>query len=110
MKARATIDTVSAAERQPWAVTIQPSSGRNTSWPVALLAVSIPVTSPRRSTNQRLAITAASVTPIAPVARPLATPQSRSSCHGASICVVRVELIAIVARAITITRRMPKRS
>ena len=110
MNASATIDTVSAAERQPCAVTIQPSSGRNTSWPVALLAVSIPVTIPRRSTNQRLAITAASVTPIAPVARPFATPQSRSSCHGASICVVSVELIAIVARAITITRRIPKRS
>ena len=85
-----------AAERHPCDVTIQPSSGRNTSCPVALLAVSIPVTIPRRSTNQRLAITAARVTPMAPVARPFATPQSRSSCHGASICVVSVELTAIV--------------
>ena len=50
------------------------------------------------------------MTPIAPVASPFATPQSTSSCHGACICVVSVELIAIVPSAITITRRMPKRS
>ena len=108
--ASATIETVSAADRHPCDVTIQPSSGRKTSCPVALLAVSIPVTTPRRSTNQRFAMTAASVTPIAPVASPLATPQSRSSCHGLLICVVSVELIAIVPSAITITRRMPNRS
>ena len=89
-------DGQSPPSASPATVTIQPSSGRKTSWPVALLAVSIPVTSPRRSTNQRFAITAASVTPIAPVARPFATPQSRSSCQGDPICVVSVELVAIV--------------
>ena len=110
MNASATSETVIAAVRQPCAVTIQPRNGRKTSCPVALLAVSSPVTSPRRLTNQRFAITAASVTPIAPVASPFATPQRRSSCQGAAICVVRVELTAIVASAITITRRIPKRS
>ena len=109
MIASATTDTVIIAVRHPCAATIQPSSGRKTSWPLALLAVSIPTTTPRRQTNQRFAITAASVTPIAPVARPFAAPRSMSSCHAASIRVVRSELTAIVPSAITITRRMPNR-
>ena len=66
------------------AATIQASSGRKISWPVAFDAVRTPVTSPRRATNQRLATSAASGTAIAPVASPMTTPQSRSSCHGAS--------------------------
>ena len=35
---------------------------------------------------------------MAPVASPFATPQSRSSCQGASICVVSVELAAITSK------------
>ena len=39
------------------------STGRKTSWPVALAAVSTPVTRPRRATNQRLATVAARTWP-----------------------------------------------
>jgi hypothetical protein len=53
---------------------------------------------------------AASGTDTAPVALPTTTPQSRSSCHGAVITVVSDAPLAIVASAISITRRTPKRS
>src|SRR5207253_1279425 len=58
-------------------------SGRKTSCPAALLAVMIPVTSPRRRTNQRVPTIAASGTDTAPVALPITSPHSTSSCHGA---------------------------
>ena len=68
------------------------------------------MTRPRRLENQRLATVAASGTPTAPVAPPTTIPQSRSSCQGAFITVVSEEPAAIVASAISITRRTPKRS
>ncbi len=88
----------------------QARSGRKTSWPEALLAVRTPVTRPRLSTNQRLAMIAASGTDTAPVARPLTTPQSRKSCHGSVIPVVRSDETAMTASAAPTTRRIPRRS
>jgi len=68
------------------------------------------VTKPRRLSNQRFAIVAASGTDTAPVAPPTTTPHNRSSCHGAFITVVSDAPVAIVTSAISITRRTPKRS
>ena len=67
----------------------------------------MPVTRPRRRTNQRFAISAASGTEIAPVAMPLTTPQSRTSCHGALMKTVRREPIDDRERAPIITRFSP---
>jgi len=68
------------------------------------------VTRPRRSTNQRFAMIAASGTDTAPVASPLTTPQSRKSCHGSVIPIVRSDEAAMTASAPPTTRRIPSRS
>src|SRR5262249_49768308 len=75
--------TASEEYRQRRPTASEASPGRNTSCPAAPAAVSIPVTSPRRATNHRLATVVASTPAIAPVPVPTTTPQSRSSCHGA---------------------------
>ena len=67
----------------------------------------MPVTRPRRRTNHRFAISAASGTEIAPVAIPLTTPQSSTSCHGALMKTVRLEPIDTASRAPIITRFSP---
>lgn len=72
---RADIETVMAAGRQPWFATSQESSGRKTSCPEAPAAVRIPVTRPRRATNQRSVTVAAKARAIEPVPRPTRTPQ-----------------------------------
>ncbi len=54
---------------------IQAHSGRKTSWPEAPAAVRIPVTSPRRATNQRLVTVAENAIAIEPVPSPTSTPQ-----------------------------------
>ena len=51
------------------------------SWPVALPAVSTPVTSPRLRTNQRPATVATKASAIDPVPSPTSTPQSSTSCQ-----------------------------
>jgi hypothetical protein len=106
----ATIATVNDAYRQPQCVTIVARIGRKISCPVALDAVSTPVTSPRRSTNQRFAMIAASGTDTAPVANPLTTPQRMSSCHGAVIRTVRLEPAETQSNAPIVIRRSPNRS
>ena len=57
------------------------SSGRNTSCPVATLAVRMPTTRPRRAENQRAAIVAPSTSAVMPVPRPITTPHSSISCQ-----------------------------
>ena len=57
------------------------SSGRKTNWPEALPAVSNPTTSPRRCTNQRLAMAVARPTIPAPDPSPTSTPQVRYNCQ-----------------------------
>ena len=56
-------------------------TGRKISWPVALAAVRMPITRPRRATNQRLAMVAAKTRAIEPVPRPISTPQVSTSCQ-----------------------------
>ena len=85
-------------------------SGRNTSWPVAELAASMPMTRPRRCTNQRVATVAASTMAVSPVPTPTTMPQSKMSCH---TCVIASDAMQAGRRsatsAQTMTRRTPKR-
>ncbi len=67
--------TVTEAGRQPCSSTIQAQSGRKTSCPEAPAAVRMPVTRPRRATNQRLVTVAANAIAIDPVPRPTNRPQ-----------------------------------
>ena len=106
----ATPATTSTATRQPRTTTSDASSGRNSSCPVAPLAVSRPITRPRRWTNQRLATIAPSAKAVEPVPNPTIRPQSRSSCQEACIAVVRLMAVATISSAATMTRRIPKRS
>ena len=106
----ATTATQIDAAFQPYCRTSNASAGRKTSWPVAFAAVMIPVTSPRRRTNQRCATIAANGTDTAPVALPITTPHSSCSCHGCEILVVASDAIATIASAAITTRRIPKRS
>ena len=57
------------------------SSGRNTNWPVATLAVRMPTTRPRRASNQRAATVALSTSAVMPVPMPTTTPHSRINCQ-----------------------------
>src|SRR5579883_1693093 len=70
-------------QRQPKWVATAASSGRKTSWPVAVLAAKSPMTNPRLLTNQRLAIVALSTCAMQPVPIPTNRPQVRISCQGA---------------------------
>ena len=78
----------SPAPRQrqhPASRTVRPArarSGRNTSWPAALAAVSSPIARPLLATNQRFATAAAMPTAPAPEPMPTITPQVRNNCHG----------------------------
>jgi len=74
--------TIHGAARQlPWLVTALASSGRKTSWPVAVLAVSRPVTSPRFSVNHRFATAAPSTVAAMPEPAPTTTPHSTTNCQ-----------------------------
>src|SRR2546423_1414933 len=102
--------TVREAQRQPWLTASVASTGRKTSWPVAPAAVRIPMTSPRRATNQRFATVAASTPAIEPVPVPTTNPQSKSSCQGCRMAGVKPTPTAIRRRAMSRTRRTPKRA
>src|SRR5437868_7010664 len=106
----AAIQVAQEAARQFQLVANVANTGKKINWPVALLAVSIPNTNPRRFTNQRFVMVALNTVAVAPVAEPIARPQKRSSCQGSVIKVVRAVAEAVILKAISITRRNPKRS
>jgi hypothetical protein len=83
------------------------SIGRNTSWPVAFAADSIPSTRPRRASNQRLATMAASTIDVTPVPVPTSTPHNSVNCHEVFIPVVSVTAVPSSAMAASTTRRSP---
>ena len=85
----------------------QAITGRKMSWPVALPAVSTPITSPRRWTNQRLAMVAANTSAIEPVPSPMKKPQKSTSCQPAVMKTVRPLPAATSTSANAVTRRMP---
>ncbi len=83
------------------------SSGRKASCPVATLAVSMPITRPRRATNQRVAMVAPSTSAVMPVPIPITTPHSRMSCQ---TCVIASEVTrpeTTISCAANVTLRRP---
>ncbi len=98
------------AERQPQCSIIQAATGRKASWPVAELAVSMPTTSPRRATNQRLATTAPSTSAVMPVPRPSIRLHSTNSCHSCEAIVTSAMPRPTSASPVQITARRPQRS
>ena len=105
--ASAPMAIVTPTHRQPTPSARRDSSGRKTSCPLAVAAVSAPVTRPRRATNQRLATVEANTVAMQPEPTPTTTPQSRNSCHGSVICVVPRAPSEMIVRAMTVTRRRP---
>lgn len=101
--------TTSTTGRQPWRCAIAASIGRNTSWPVAVLAVRIPITRPRRAWNQRVTKVADSVSATTPVEQPTISPQITTICQ---LCVIIDDSATpalIVTSAVRIVGRSPKR-
>ena len=94
-------------QRQPTPVASRLSSGKKINCPVAVAAVSMPVTTPRFSTNHRVATVAANTVAMHPDPRPTTIPQSAISCHGDDICVVPSAPNEMVRSAIATTRRRP---
>ena len=99
--------TTTETERQPLRPTSEAKIGRNTSCPVAVLAVRTPMTRPRWAVNQRWTIVAPRTIAVAPVPSPTSTPQKSTSCHGVRIAVVRATPVATSARDAMTVRRMP---
>src|SRR5690349_3561117 len=102
--------TISDAQRQPYRVVTSATTGRKINWPVALAAVSTPVTRPRRASNHRVATVATKPIEIAPVPVPTSTPQSRTSCQLDVIVTDTAEPLAIISSAPDNTGRTPNRS
>src|SRR5271166_3302500 len=72
------------SKKTHWSLTrILQRTGRNNNRPVAVLAVNIPIINPRCLRNHWR------TTAVIPVPIPTRTPQSRTSCHGERIKVVR---------------------
>ncbi len=80
------------------------------SCPVALLPDNNPMTRPRRSTNQRLAMTAAITIASAPVLSPMKMPRIGRSSQDRVTSGSSAIPAAIVASAPSMVRRSPKRS
>ena len=85
-------------------------TGRKISCPAAAAAVRMPITRPRRATNQRLAIVAAKTMAIEPVPSPISRPQVSISCQPWVTKMVNPLPAATRSRATLVTWRMPKRS
>jgi hypothetical protein len=116
-KARATTAAATAATasirsgaRQPWSSARRAMTGRKSSWPVAVLAVSAPITRPRRVVNQRLTTTDPSTRAAMPAPVPTSRPHSTTSCQGARMKVARNSAVASMAMARPSVRRTPMRS
>ncbi len=73
---------MNAHGRQPARAMIWPNIGRKTSAPVALPAAKSPSTTPRRASNQRVAIVVPNISAIEPAPTPTAAPQI-GSCQAA---------------------------
>ena len=102
--------TTKASEAlQPYASVSLASSGRKTSWPVAVLAVSMPTTRPRWCWNQRAATVAPSTSATMPVPRPIRTPHSATSCQSSVIASEATTPAETMPIAAMTTNRTPKR-
>lgn len=99
----------STATRQPQSSTSHATSGRNTSWPLAVLADSSPITSPRSESNQRVATVAPSASAVIPVPPPTTTPHNSTNCQLVCMSEVAATPTASSSSASTISRRNPSR-
>ncbi len=93
--------------RQPWLWISDAAIGRKISCPVAELAVSMPITRPRRCSNQRLATVAPSTSAVNPEPTPSTRPHSTTSCHSAVMRVASTMPVAISSSALQMIRRRP---
>ena len=103
-------ETVIDTDFQPTLVARDERPGKKINCPVAVAAVSIPTTSPRFATNQRLAIVAAKTSAIEPVPIPTTTPHKPIKCQGFVIKIVEKAPMPTVVSAVITTLRIPKRS
>ena len=87
--------TISDAQRQPCRVVTSATTGRKISWPVALAAVSTPVTSPRCASNQRVATSRRSPSRWRRCPMPTRTPHSSTSCQLVVIVTLSADPAAI---------------
>ncbi len=108
MTAASAAATNQATGCQPTLTAMLASTGRKTSWPVAVLAVNTPMTTPRRSTNQRLTTVAARTSASVPLPSPTSRPQVSTSCQGVVMSDVAATLADSNASAAITTRRTPK--
>ena len=106
----ATTATAHATDRQPSLVARCARNGRKINCPVALLAVSAPITSPRCLRNHDSVTVAPSTSDTIPLALPTSTPHSSIICHGALISVVSATHTASTSSAAQIVRRRPNLS
>src|ERR1700754_2978407 len=102
--------TISEAQRQPCRVVTSATMGRKITCPVALAAVSTPVTRPRRASNQRVATVATKPIEIEPVPTPTSTPHNSTSCQLVVIVTLSAAPDEINTSATDNTGRTPKRS
>ena len=108
--ASAAAATISDAQRHPWCSVTSATTGRKISWPVALAAVSTPVTRPRRASNHRVATVATKPIEIDPVPTPTSTPHSSTSCQLAVMNTLSADPAAMSISAAESTGRTPNRS
>src|SRR6185312_6189608 len=102
--------TINDAQRQPCRVVTSATIGRKISCPVALAAVSTPVTKPRLASNQRVATVATKPIEMDPVPTPTSTPHSSTSCQLAVIVTDNADPAETRSKATVRTGRTPKRS
>ena len=95
------------AARQPQCSIIQAATGRKASCPVAALAVSKPMTRPRRAVNQRFATTAPSTSAVRPVPSPSIRLHNTKSCHRCVACVTIAMPKPTSANPLQMTARRP---
>ena len=96
-----------SARRQPKRSVRLASSGRNTSWPVATLAVMMPTTRPRRWANQRVAMVAPSTSAVMPVPMPITTPHNSISCQTFVMASEATSAEITISCAASVTLRRP---
>src|SRR6185369_7536825 len=108
--ASAAAATMSDAQRQPWYSVTCATTGKKISWPVALAAVSTPVTRPRRASNHRVATVATKPIEIDPVPTPTSTPHSSTSCQLVVMNTLSADPVAMSVNATERTGRTPNRS
>jgi hypothetical protein len=82
MASSASPPRISELVRHPSSVAMSMSAGTKTNWPADVDAPNMPITRPRRVTNQRVATVAPNTPEMMPVPTPLTPPQRIANCKG----------------------------